>query len=518
MTRSLLWACGGVPAAGVLVAGALLAGSLDAQEPDRTCSAAALQLRAPGGTTIASARLIDASDATPRHCLVHAVVDTPGNAVNVRLGLPAAWNGKFYFEGVGGFGGAPGSIENGLVRGYASASTDTGHQGIVTDASWAAGNPAKVLDFAHRGTHAATVAAKAMTGGYFGTPPRYSYFNGCSNGGRQGLMEAQRYPDDFDGIIAGNPSFGTLGQIQRALIFQTMLASPERVLPASKVTLLARASLASCDGADGLQDGLISDPRACRFRPETLACSDASGDDCLTAGEIETVQAIYADVTAPNGVVLHGFPPGHEDGRSGWQQWLTGVTPPTTQADGTLTFGANPPLGFRFADGFLRYLAFPGEPPFDWRTFSFDREASRMAAAIEPFSPTNPDLTSFVARGGRLILYHGWADPGLSAATTVAYHEEVRRTTHDADAAVRLFMAPGMHHCQGNGPGPNTFDMLSALEAWVERGTPPVRVIASHASDGRVDRTRPLCAYPQVARYVGSGSIDAAENFRCEAP
>jgi feruloyl esterase len=501
---------------GALVVVVVLAGSTKAQESGgAACDAAALQARAPADTTVASARVILPSATTPQHCQVDAVVATPGNTVNVRLGLPAAWNGKFYFEGVGGFGGAIGSIAAGLARGYASASTDTGHQGATTDATWARDNPARALDFAHRGTHAAAVAAKAMTRLYFGNPPRHSYFHGCSNGGRQALMEAQRYPDDFDGIVAGNPSFGTLGQIQRALIYQTMLASPERALPAAKVEVVARATLASCDAADGLADGLVSNPRACSFRPETLACAGAPGADCLTPGELATVKAVYADVKGPNGIVLHGFPPGHEDGRTGWQQWLTGAAPPAADAGGTLSFGANPPLGFRFQDGFLRYLAFPGEPSFDFRSFSFDRYASRLPAAIELLSPTNPDLTTFGRNGGRLIVYHGWADPGLSANTTVSYYEDVKRTTRNADAFVRLFMAPGMHHCQGNGPGPNTFDMLSALEEWVERGTAPTRVIASRATKGVTERTRPLCPYPQVARYSGSGSVDAAENFRC---
>lgn len=494
------------------------AGTNGAQEPGQgNCAVSALQEKAPRDTTIASALVVAAEGETPEHCLVDAAVSTPGNSVNVRIGLPASWNEKLYFEGVGGFGGRAGSLTAGLERGYASASTDTGHQGAVTDATWAEGNPARVVDFAYRGTHEATLAAKALSTAYYGRAPRHSYFNGCSNGGRQALMEVQRYPDDFDGVIAGNPSFGTLGQIQRVLIFQTMLASAENVIPASKVNAIAAATLAACDAGDGLADGLVSDPPSCAFRPETLACGTGASGDCLTEGELRTVKAIYADVSGPGDIVLHGFPPGHEDGRTGWQQWLTGTTPPRAEADGTMTFGAAAPLGYRFQDGFLRYLAFGGEPPFDWRTFTFERYSARLASAVEPLSPTNPDLTAFRDAGGKLLLYHGWADPGLSASTTVAYYKDVMARMPDAAQSVRLFMAPGMHHCQGNGPGPNTFDMLTALEQWVERGTAPSRIIASHSTAGVVDRTRPLCPYPQVARYVGSGSIDAAESFRCEA-
>jgi feruloyl esterase len=449
-------------------------------------------------------------------------VATPGNSVNFRLGLPAAWNNKFYFEGVGGFAGTIGRLTAGLDRGYASAATDTGHQGGVTDATWALNNPAKELDYAHRGTHVTAVAAKALSAAYYGRPPQHAYFFGCSNGGRQALLEAQRYPGDFDGIIAENPSFGTLGQAQRALIFQTLTKSPDHALTPAKVTLLSKAVVASCDARDGLADGLISDPRACTFRPETLVCKGADGPDCLTAGQVETVKAVYADVRGPNGAVLRGLPIGHEEGTSGWQQWITGATPPAPQADGRMAFSGRPTLGFSFAEGFLRYLAFPEDDPnFDIRTFSFDRHGSKLAASIEAFSPTNPDLSAFRKTGGKLILQHGWSDPGLSPAATIDYYDAVIHAAggrQRSDEFVKLFMVPGMHHCQGNGPGPNRFDMLSALEQWVERGVAPARVVASHATAGVVDRTRPLCAFPEVARYVGTGSIDAAENFRCEAP
>ena len=265
----------------------------------RSCTVKDLQAKAPIGLTVIDASLVPAVGSTPAYCQVDATVSTAGNDVGIRMGLPEAWNGKFYFAGVGGFGGSFGSLTPGLDRGYASATTDTGHRGTVTDASWAAGNPAKVVDYAYRGTHASTVAAKALSQGYYGSALTHSYFSGCSNGGRQALMEAQRYPEDFDGIIAGDPALGTLGQIRRTVVYQRMLSSPDRFVPASKVSLLARKTLEACDGRDGLRDGLISDPRACSFRPETLACTAGDGPDCLTAGELETVKAIYADQTTP---------------------------------------------------------------------------------------------------------------------------------------------------------------------------------------------------------------------------
>jgi len=485
----------------------------------RSCAVANLQAKAPAGMTIVQASIVPADGSTPAYCQVDATVSTPGNSVAVRLGLPETWNRKFYFSGVGGFAGSFGSFAAGLDRGYASASTDTGHSGIATDASWAAGNPAKVIDYAYRGTHASAVAAKALSQGYYGSTAVHSYFNGCSNGGRQALMEAQRYPGDFDGIIAGDPALGTLGQIRRTVVYQRMLSSADRFVPASKVSLLARKTLESCDARDGLKDGLIADPRACTFRPETLACAAGDHPDCLTAGQLETVKAIYADQPTPSGAVMPGFPQGHEDGATGWQQWLTSASAPVPGPRGALEF-TNPPAGFRFQFGFLQYLASPDGQPIDWRTFSFQRDGARLDSTMAMFSPTSPDLSGLRARGGKLLLYHGWSDPGISAFGTLRYYESAVQHAGARQSAdsIALFVVPGMHHCQGNGPGPNTFDMLTALETWVERGTAPTRVVAWHTANGVVDRTRPVCRYPNVARYSGTGSIDAAENFRCEAP
>jgi hypothetical protein len=507
----------------VLMAATVLVSDSGAKASSETaCVVASLQQKAPPDTTITAAAIVPAAGTTPEYCRVDGHVATPGNTVNFRLGLPAMWNGKFVFEGVGGFGGAIGSLKAGLDHGYASASTDTGHQGTAIDASWGLNNPAKRIDYAYRGTHVTAVAAKAVSQTYYGAAPRHAYFNGCSNGGRQALMEAQRYPEDFDGIIAGDPSFGMLGQIRRTLMAQTMLSSAEHLLSTAKISLLAKAVLASCDARDGLADGLITDPRACTFRPETLKCAGADGPDCLTKAELETVSTIHGDLPGPNGRVLRGFPLGHEDGASGWQAWVTGAVDPERRPDGTLAFASRPPAGFSFQDGYLRYLAFEqSDGTFDWRTFSLDRHASKLQPFGETFSPTNPDLSALKNRGGKLLLYHGWADPALSAFGTVAYYEDVVKKAggrRQSDQFVELFMVPGMHHCQGTGPGPNTFDMLSALDTWVEKGSAPARVVASHATAGVVDRTRPLCPYPQVARYTGRGSIDDAANFQCAAP
>ncbi len=487
------------------------------------CAVPALQSKAPSGTTITAAKAVVADTKLPEHCFVEATVATPGNTVNFQLALPAKWNGKFLFQGVGGFAGSMGRLNEGLDRGYASATTDTGHQGSSgTDGSWALHNRPKEIDYGHRGTHVTAVAAKSLTGAYFGSKPRYAYFNGCSNGGRQALMEAQRYPEDFDGIVAGDPSFGALGYVRRALTYQFMLKSPDRVLPAGKLDIVSKAVLAACDGKDGVVDGLIGDPRHCTFDPAPLACKGADGADCLTKGQLESVQMIYSDIKLPNGEQMLGFPVGHEAGATGWPLWISGRALPTKQADSSMWFSEDAsPTGFRFADGFFRYMAFEkDDPTYDWRKFDANRDMPKIKTIAEILSPTDANLTQFGKSGKKLLLYHGWADPAITAYGTIAYYDKVVKTAggkQKADDFVRLFLAPGMHHCRG-GPGPDTFDTLTALEQWVEKGTAPNQLIASHSTNGKVDRTRPLCPEPQVAKYVGTGSINAAENFRCEVP
>lgn len=489
------------------------------------CSVAALQSKAPKGTTITSAVATPAKDKVPAHCLVDGKADTPGNSVNFRVGFPAQWNGKFLFQGVGGFAGSLGNLREGLERGYATATTDTGHQGASgTDGKWALNNRPKEIDYGHRGTHVATVATKGLTQAYFSTAPRYAYFNGCSNGGRQALMEAQRYPDDYDGIIAGDPSLGALGYVRRAMTYQFMLASPDRVLPAAKLEVLSKAVTAACDKTDGLVDGLVSDPRQCKFDPAVVQCKAGDAADCLTRAQVESVKVIYAETKTPDGRTIHGFPVGHEAGATGWPAWISGRTAPTARPDGKMQFDAesaqNSPSGYRFVDGFFRYMAFEkDDPSYDWHTFDLKRDLPKIAPISEILSPTNADLSAFNKSGGKLLLYHGWADPAISAYGTLDYYNQVVAKAggkQKSDDFARLFLVPGMHHCRG-GPGPDDFDSLTALERWVEQKQAPSRLIATREVDGKVERTRPLCPEPEVARYIGHGSIDDAANFRCEA-
>lgn len=482
------------------------------------CSVTALQAKSPAGTTITAAQAVSAVGNAPAYCRVDGHVAVPGNEVNFRIGLPQNWNGKFYFSGVGGLGGRLGSLDKGLARGYASATTDTGHS--ADDPSWGASR-AKEIDYGHRGTHVTAVAGKALAAAFYAKPVAHAYFEGCSNGGRQAMMEVQRYPDDFDGIIGGHPATGTPMQVGRAFVYQHMLASSENFLTDAKVELLSRATLAACDEKDGLKDGLITDPRACQFKVETLACTGADGPDCLTAGQIETVKRIYGGVKLKDGrTFAYGFPVGHEGGATGWRAWISGPAAPVAQADGSLAYGAErQPSGYGLMEPNFRFLALDeDDPTYTWKTLDIDRDQARLRTMTEILSPLDPDLRPYQRRGGKLIMYHGWSDPGISAAGTVAYYDKMRAIAGGqaaADDFARLFMVPGMHHC-GGGPGPNTFDMLPALEAWVENGVAPDSVTASHITDGKADRTRPLCPHPHVATYKGTGSIDDAANFFCK--
>lgn len=474
------------------------------------CTIAAMQAKAPKGTTITGAEMVAAAGGVPAHCRVDGYAASSGNEVNFRLALPDGWNGKFLFLGVGGLGGTIANLSSGLLRGYASASTDTGH--VASDREWW-NNRAKEIDYGYRGTHVTAVASKALTASFYGKPPQHAYFSGCSNGGRQAMMEVQRYPEDFDGVIAGHPATGTPMQVGRAIVYQHMLASIDNVLTDDAIEQLSKATLEACDKDDGLEDGLIDDPRTCTFDVDALTA--------LTPGQRTTIKKIYAGLKTKDGnVYAHGFPVGHEGGTTGWRAWISGPNPPVKQADGSLTYAPERrPSGFGLMDPNFRFLALDQDDPnFNWKTFTFDRDLPRLKTMTEILTPADTDLRPFKKHGGKLIIYHGWADPGISAMGTVDYYEQMVRKAggqKEADAFARLYMIPGMHHCSG-GVGTSSFDMLDVLEQWVEKGIAPASVPASRIVDDKVVRTRPLCPHPAVARYKGTGSVDEASSFECK--
>jgi feruloyl esterase len=436
----------------------------------------------------------------PAHCRVTAVLMPSADShVEMELWLPAdKWNGKFQAVGNGGWAGviSYGALASALQEGYATASTDTGHKG--GDASFALGHPEKFVDFAYRAVHEMTVKSKAITSAFYDRPPRLSYWNGCSTGGRQGLMEAQRYPEDFDAIVAGAPAnYRTNHSVWSMAVGVAARRTSESSIPPAKLDLLNKAVVQSCDAADGVVDGLLSDPRQCHFDPGALLCRSDNGDNCLTAAQVETARTMYKPLKSAKGkTIFPGMAPGSEPG---WPALIAGPEP----------------LGLALT-GF-RYVVHE-DPAWDWRNFDVDRELELADSKVAIANAVNPNLQAYKARGGKLLMYHGWSDQLIPPENSINYYSSVlARLGPKEDSFVRLFMAPGMQHC-GGGPGPNQINYMAALERWREAGVGPDQLTASHVTNNRVDMTRPLCPYPQVAQYKGVGSTNDAANFVCKAP
>ncbi len=490
-----------------------VAASVHAQEaPTATCEnlAASLDL---GGTMVTSARPEIAGYFTPpngqralldlpKFCRVELTISpTSDSDIKTEVWLPTEeWNGKFLTVGNGGWGGSIqyDALADGLRRGYATASSNTGH--TTADASFAIGHPEKLIDFGYRAVHETVVQGKATIAALYGAAPRYSYFNGCSGGGRQSFMAAQRYPEDFDAIIAGAPgydrtdvAFQTLGMIRATH------ETPESFIPAEKYALIHRAAMDMCDAGDGLEDGIISDPVACDFDPGVLQCSGSDSGTCLTEPQVIAARKIYATIVDP---------------RTG--EVLTGGLEPGSEMHWGGVAGRNP-NGMYFS--LFQHVVFPDE---DWDYRSIDVASNLDAARAADggiLAAISPNLEPFISRGGRLLIYHGWADQNIPPLGSIDYYEQVVDTlgTHRTEEGVRLYMIPGMGHC-GGGHGPNEFDMLGALETWREQGSAPRAIVAVQREGRDIVRSRPLCPYPQVARYDGTGSIDEAGNFTCAAP
>ncbi|HKV39527.1 MAG TPA: tannase/feruloyl esterase family alpha/beta hydrolase, partial [Blastocatellia bacterium] len=403
-----------------------------------------------------------------------------------------------------------------------------------SNAVWAMGHPEKLVDFGYRAVHETSIQAKAVIRAFYGKELSHAYFFGCSDGGREALMEAQRYPADFDGIIAGAPaSFWSHLLVGAVWNAQALVKSPASFIPPAKLPAIQKAAIAACDGLDGVKDGLIEDPRACKFDPEVLRCTGADGPDCLTQPQIETLMKIYNGPKNPRTgeQIFPGFSPGTEAVPGNWAPWITGTAPEHS-------------IQFMFGSTFFADTVF-SDLKWDYRTLNFDDDVKLGDAKAEAINSNSPDLKAFKARGGKLIQYHGWGDAAIPPLSSIDYYERVSRfmTGKDADHAspasiqsfYRLFMVPGMGHC-GGGLGPNNFgnlgffslqkrdpehDVVEALEQWVEKGVAPEKIIATgHPNDssakGAILR-RPLCPYPQIAKYKGSGDPDDDANFECVA-
>lgn len=463
----------------------------------------------------------------PRFCRVAGVIEPSSDSkIRFEVWLPSAgWNGNFDGAGNGGFAGSIqyGSLADAVQNGFAAASTDTGHEAGDTNATWALGHPQKIIDFGYRAIHLMTVDAKAITGAYYGVPPHESYFASCSNGGRQALMEAQRFPRDYNGIIAGAPANYWTHLLAGAIwLSQAMYDNPASYIPASKLPAISRGVLAACDSRDGVKDGVLNDPIQCHFNPATLLCRNGDNDDCLTAPQIETLKKIYGGAVDSSGKrIFPGYLPGAELGGNGWATWITGPAPEKG-------------LQFIFGTQFFSNMVF-NKPEWDFRTFNFNSDVRLIDAKFAPIlNATNPDLSAFKAHGGKLILYHGWDDPAIPAPNTVNYYESViaKMGRPAVEQFTRLYMVPGMQHC-GGGPGATAFgasvagaklppevSIFAGLEGWVERGVPPAKIIAAKHSKpadsaSGVEMTRPLCPYPEMAKYLGHGDTNRAASFAC---
>jgi len=476
-------------------------------------------------------------DDMPAFCRVRGFsTPTSDSHIDFEVWMPTSgWNGKFEGTGNGGYAGSIlyAALVPGLRQGYATAGTDDGHTG--SDASWALGHPEKVNDFGYRAVHETAEKAKAIIRAFYGDGPRRSYFSGCSDGGREALMEAQRFPDDYDGIIVGAPAnFWTHHFAGFVWNEQATLNDPASYIPASKLPAIQAAVLDACDALDGIVDGIIDDPRQCPFDPTVLLCQGADADNCLTAPQLTAFEQILDGPRNPRTgeQIFPGYMPGAAAAPPGdWSVWITGAAPGDA-------------LQFFFGNQFFSNMVFE-DPNWDFRTLNFDSDVAfaddKMAGII---NSTNPDLNLLRARGGKIIMYHGWDDGAIAPVNSVNYYESaVRAVAGDPDRALgetqkffRLFMVPGMLHC-ASGPGPNAIggafgaeppqidaahDLLSALDGWVEDGVAPDQIVATKYvnDDPRqgIAIQRPLCPYPQKAVYTGDGSTNDATNFVCRAP
>jgi feruloyl esterase len=470
-------------------------------EPKMPC--AALVSQTGYDFSIVSATAVPASGDTPAYCRVSGLI---APEVRFEIGLPVEWNGRLYMFGNGGYAGEPldgpprqASTRRALTRGFVTAQTNTGHDALTEPLGTFGSSPQKVVDYAFRAVHVTAVTAKTLAQTYYASAPRRAYFDGCSTGGRQGLISAQRFPEDFDGIVAGAPVLYFSGTMIAYEQYQKALeAAP---LTADAIKTVADAVVAKCDAVDGVKDGVIDDPRRCSFNASTdipQCTGDAPASGCLTAAQIHTVQAIYSPVQKAGTTFFPGWPIGAE---AGWTPWF---------------FAPNGRgIQWGFGETYFKNLAF-GRPNanYDWLTFDVNADLDKIQASQALLDATNPDLSRFKAHGGKMITYFGWADPALNPAMGIGYYESVMKATPGTPDFYRLFMVPGMSHC-GGGVGTSTFDAFTAVAQWVEKGTAPETLAASRVVNGKVVRTRPLCPYPKTAIYKGTGSTDDAANFSC---
>lgn len=433
------------------------------------------------------------------------VLATIGEAIKFELWLPDRWNGKYTQAGNGGLAGAINypTMGGALAEGYATASTDLGHESRnFFDSAWMVGHKPRVIDFASRAHHLVSGSAREIIAAYYGRRPSHAYFVGCSSGGWQALTEVQKFPDDFDGVVAGAPSTDFVKlELRSTIEAQMSLRHPEGNLTPAQTKLVAAAALRQCDAEDGIADGLMSDPMHCDFEPKQLLCK--RGDQppaCLTQAQVDRVEALYGPMNSSGGLDLYPGP-----------TFAAALAPSNPAAADSAAF--SPTL--RNTLEAFGYVKQPTVADFD-----ADREFPSLAALLGPtMSAMNPDISKFKARGGKLLVWQGWADPAISPFNTIRYYDQVKANSGaNMDDFFRIFFVPGMGHCGGGSTGPNKFDMLTALDTWVEKDIAPDRIQAIQVVNGKIARTRPLCVFPKIARYKGAGNVNDARSFACANP
>jgi len=504
------------------------------------CTVPYLQSFAPSNTHLTSAAIINATSTLPMYCRVDGTIDTPNStALTFSTGLPTVWNEKFVMLTQGGFAGNPPNPAGGsgtggspapLAAGYATGSTDTGHRGGSFDGSFSINHPDLIIDFGHRGNKVTVDASKALIAGYYQSAIKRSLLVGCSNGGRSTMIHAQRYPDDFDGYVVGAPAYAWPGMLGLDFHHSNLawFSKAGSWLSPAKVKLLSDAVLAACDANDGLADAVIDDPRKCSFDVRTLQCRGADSDSCLTLPQIAAVQLYSSDLKNSYGDTVSPHWLLNGDEVAGLTAWKLGANPPPIAANGRpeplVPTIASPntaqAFSFFFEYGSVGWQGF-NDPNWYWRNFNLDKDLNYLAQVDGMTSALSTNLMPTVSHGAKFIFYHGWADQALNPLRTIMYYDDVveRFGKQHTDSFMRVFMVPGMQHCTGGTVATDRADYIGALEQWLDTGVAPTRIDAPHVQGGVTTRTRPLCAYPLVARFTGpqGASTNDAANFSCVA-
>jgi feruloyl esterase len=503
------------------------------------CDAPAIQRMVATDVHIDEAKTVEANGDLPAHCAVKGSI-LHGSKIGFAAALPADWNEKFLFYGIGGFAGVINPLDRppsdqGLKRGYATATTDTGHQSpTVENATWALDNPAAVLNHFESSVDLSAQTVKSLIASYYGRAPDRSYFQGCSAGGRQAMVEAERFPSTFDGIIAEAPVWNYSALLSTFLLNgQRILRSPANWVSPENFEAIDREVLRQCDLLDGVADAIIMDPRQCRPNLHTIVCkAGQSGTDCLTAAQLATIKQL----TQPANPGVPGYYGYYLTGTDrsgpffGWPDWMFGTRPTMLDSSGRLQFASRVlagskdqgrgPLQFLLGEQFFRYMVM-NDPTYDGRDFRFERDMAVLQSKLGAFlDAKDTNIGTFVRSGGKLLIWQGWSDGAVPAGMAIDLYERIGHDTpvhhgeKQLDQSVRLFMVPGVQHCSW-GTGLTEFDALGALERWVEQDRAPERIEATQLVDGKPARSRPLCPYPKVAHFLGRGDPDEAQSFDC---